>query len=236
MGTDPEWLGFLAGTMMVMVVRIQEPNAWRDGVSIVSPLTGCLLKAMNSSRLYEHIERISNLVRTSVRKAGLIHGLQPVQTEALHYLSRCNHYSNTPVAVADYLGLTKGTVSQTLGVLVQDGFVKKTIDLKDRRVVHLQVTPRGEKVLNDLVPPQILTSGLENLPAAMNDQVGSLLELLLLALQQANGLKSFGTCKTCCHHRVQENGLRMCGLTQEMLAEADGEKICREHDNIVVAA
>ena len=151
---------------------------------------------MNSSRLYEHIERISNLVRTSVRKAGLIHGLQPVQTEALHYLSRCNHYSNTPVAVADDLGLTKGTVSQTLGVLVQDGFVKKTIDLKDRRVVHLQVTPRGEKVLNDLVPPQILTSGLENLPAAMNDQVGSLLELLLLALQQANGLKSFGTCKT----------------------------------------
>ncbi len=191
---------------------------------------------MNASNLYEYLERISNLVRTSIRKTGLVHDLQPVQTEALHYLSRCNHYSNTPVAVAEYLGLTKGTVSQTLGVLVQDGFVKKTIDLKDRRVVHLQVTPRGEKVLNDLVPPPILTSALENLPTEINDQVGPLLEQLLMALQRANGLKTFGACKTCCHHRLQENGLRMCGLTQEMLAEADGEKICREHAKPPVAA
>ena len=193
-------------------------------------------EAMNASNLYESLERISNLVRTSVRKTGFIHGLQPVQTEALHYLSRCNHYSNTPVAVAEYLGLTKGTVSQTLGVLVQDGFVKKTIDLKDRRVVHLQVTPRGEKVLNDLVPPQILKAALENLPAEINDQVGSLLKQLLIALQRSNGLKTFGTCKTCCHHRIEENGLRMCGLTEDMLAEADGEKICREHAKSSVAA
>ena len=31
--------------------------------------------------------------------------------------SKANRYSNTPQALADYLGLTKGTVSQTLLLL-----------------------------------------------------------------------------------------------------------------------
>lgn len=194
------------------------------------------LEVMNSNNLYEYVERISNLVRTSLRKAGLVHGLQPVQTEALHYLSRCNHYSNTPVAVAEYLGLTKGTVSQTLGVLEQDGLLSKTPDIKDRRVVHLVLTPKGEKVLADLLPPPWLKSALESLPEGMNGRYESILEDLLAAMQQANGLKTFGTCKSCTHHRLGENGLRVCGLTQETLAESDAEKICREHTTPGIAA
>ena len=184
---------------------------------------------MNSSQMYEYVERLSNLMRTSVRKAGLTRGLQPIQMEALHYLSRCNHYSNTPVAVAEFLGLTKGTVSQTLGVLEADGLLEKRTDIKDRRVVHLTLTAAGESVVKDCIPPTELTQALSQLGDGEAALIGNALESLLHALQRANGLKSFGACHQCRHHEIATTGIRSCGLTQEALSETDMDKICREH-------
>jgi DNA-binding MarR family transcriptional regulator len=187
---------------------------------------------MNASQMYEYLERLSNLMRTSVRKAGLTHGLQPIQMEALHYLSRCNHYSNTPVAVAEFLGLTKGTVSQTLGVLEADGLLQKRTDIKDRRVVHLTLTPAGEAVVKDCIPPVELTQALAQLGPKEPPLIGNALETLLQALQQANGLKSFGACRHCRYHELESGGQRTCGLTQEALSDSDADKICREHQAV----
>lgn len=69
---------------------------------------------MAVDRLYALLERIGNLLRAEERAAGLRHGPQPVHLQALRYVQSCNRYSNTPAALTEYLGLTKGTVSQTL--------------------------------------------------------------------------------------------------------------------------
>ncbi|WP_434150600.1 MarR family winged helix-turn-helix transcriptional regulator [Methylocaldum gracile subsp. desertum] len=184
---------------------------------------------MNTESIYDYLERIANLIRTDVRKTGVAKGLQPVQLEALHYLSRCNRYSNTPVAVADYLGLTKGTVSQTLGVLESSGFIEKQADLNDRRVVHLNLTVDGARVVSDAIPPNILKSAVEGLSETSRNEITATLNQVLRELQTANKLKTFGSCKTCRYHLTQEDGRRRCGLTMEWLTEADAEKICREH-------
>ena len=184
---------------------------------------------MNANEMYEYVERIANLIRTSVRKTGLANGLQPIQMEALHYLSRCNRYSNTPVAVAEFLGLTKGTVSQTLGVLEHNGLVQKITDSRDRRVVHLNLTSVGERVLNESIPPGVLRSALDELPDGEHQRIEQAVEQLLVCLQRANGLKTFGPCKSCVHHQVSNDNVRRCGLTREILTERDAGKICREH-------
>ena len=185
--------------------------------------------SMNPNEMYEYVERIANLIRTSVRKTGLASGLQPVQMEALHYLSRCNRYSNTPVAVAEYLGLTKGTVSQTLAVLEASGLLEKTTDIRDRRVVHLHLTPAGEQVLQESIPPSVLKFALAELPDSEQKQIEESIPRLLRSLQHANGLKTFGACKTCVHHQYMDDDQRRCGLTHEILSEVDAGKICREH-------
>ena len=41
-----------------------------------------------------------NLVRADVRAVCHASGVRPVQLEALHYLTQCNRYSDTPQAVA----------------------------------------------------------------------------------------------------------------------------------------
>ncbi len=184
---------------------------------------------MNANLMYEYVERIGNLIRTNVRKSGIDCGLQPVQIEALHYISRCNHYSNTPVAVSEYLGLTKGTVSQTLGVLENAGFIEKLADAHDKRVVHLTVTKLGEETLDRILPPNTLKAALGNLSRTDAKLISEAMETLMIALQQSNGFKSFGVCKSCHHHSRGGDGLRHCGLTRELLSSTDAEKICREH-------
>lgn len=186
---------------------------------------------MNTSadRIYDYLERIGNLVRMGERQVESVKGLQPVQLEALHYLSNCNRYSNTPLAVAEYLGLTKGTVSQTLSVLESYGLVEKIPDMSDKRVVRLLLTPTGRDLVANEIPPRLIKLAVDTLSEQARTEIVSSLYATLLAMQRANQLKSFGQCKTCRHHRVEPEGNRWCGLTREALMPEDAEKICREH-------
>lgn len=185
---------------------------------------------MKTEMIYEYLERIANLLRTDARKTGLGRSLQPVQLEALHYLGHCNRYSNTPAAVADYLGLTKGTVSQTLSVLENAGFIEKRPDGKDKRVVHLEVTERGKALLDESIPPKTLQAAMALSSEAEQAQALAALERMLGAMQKANQLRTFGQCKSCRYHGVEADGTHRCGLTGEALEPEDGEQICREHE------
>ena len=97
--------------------------------------------------LLELVERLANLMRAEMRKAGSEESLQPVHLHALVYLSKANRYSNTPQALAAYLGLTKGTVSQTLLILDRRGLIERYQDDVDRRVVRLRLSTAGEQLL-----------------------------------------------------------------------------------------
>ncbi len=185
---------------------------------------------MKTVQIYDYLERIANLLRTDTRRTGVAKGLQPVQMEALHYLHVCNRYSNTPAAVADFLGLTKGTVSQTLGVLENGGYIEKLPDSKDRRVVHLKMTEKGEKVIAESIPPKVLQAAMELTSEADQSVILAALEKTLRSMQQANQLRSFGVCKACRHHRVEKDDARRCALTGEALQSEDIDKICREHE------
>ena len=79
---------------------------------------------MSARDIHSVLERLCNLLRVEARGQGASAGLLPIQLEALHYLAQCNRYSDTPQAVTDFLGQTKGTVSQTLKVLENRGLVR----------------------------------------------------------------------------------------------------------------
>ena len=79
----------------------------------------------------ELIERLARIVSG----AGHSNAMKPAQWDALRYVSRANRFSRTPGALTAYLGVTKGTVSQTLMSLERAGLVSKTIDAADRRSV-----------------------------------------------------------------------------------------------------
>ena len=174
------------------------------------------------------MERVANLLRAEERAAGAEHGLLPVHLHTLCYLYRCNRYSDTPAGVTEYLGITKGTASQTLHVLRRKMLIIACKDPSDKRVTHLILSVLGKNVLENCFPPPLFR-GLP--PLSELEGLENRLETLLIALQRANDRKPFGVCRTCVHfHRVGKGqGDYQCGLTLEPLSEDDSTRICREH-------
>ena len=142
--------------------------------------------------LLELVERLGNLMRTEMRKAGSDESLQPVHLQALIYLSKANRYSNTPQALADYLGLTKGTVSQTLLLLDRRGLIERFEDDIDRRVVRLRLSSAGEQLLAEAQPALAWQNATRNIsPNRIRNATSALREALVTAAggQRGRGVR-----------------------------------------------
>jgi DNA-binding MarR family transcriptional regulator len=183
---------------------------------------------MKKVDVFDLIERMAALIRSEERKKCTELGLQPVHLQVLDYLSRCNRYSDTPAALTNYLGMTRGTVSQTVLLLAKKGFIKKTTDLSDRRMVHLSLLAEGDAILkqaraSDLFKQAALLFEEHNF---INNE--EMFMKALTSLQKANKSQSFGLCRTC-HYFTETSVGFNCGLTKEPLSQSDSEKICQEH-------
>ena len=192
---------------------------------------------METKQIYDYVERLGNLLRIDSRRSGVEYGLQPIQLEALHYISICNRYSDTPMAVTEYLGQTKGTVSQTLKVLEKKGLLSKHADSKDKRISHLKVSNSGETLLQKSIPSPLFKQACEQLDEQSQANIATSLKTLLQAIQRSNNMKSFGVCHTCKHNQKNKDEKNksdsyFCMLTQEPLSTEDVQLICREHKHV----
>lgn len=184
---------------------------------------------MTATTLFDLFERLTSLIRIWNRQHPLLADLQPIQVSALIYLARCNRYSNTPLAVTDYLGLTKGTVSQSLKALEGRGLIEKTQDPRDRRSTHLRLTAPAQALVAAISPPDFLVNALGQLgegAQALEDAFADLLR----QIQRNTDVPGFGLCRTCCFHQ-QRDGVPFCGLTREPLTPPEAGLICREHQS-----
>lgn len=187
---------------------------------------------MNTKLIHDYIERLSNLLRNEFRREGGVFGLQPIQLEALHYLSKCNRYSDTPMAVTEYLGQTKGTISQSLKILENKGFITKHADVNDKRMTHLRVTASGENLVSTAIPVPLFTNSGQSLDEKSQQRIVVALKDLLHAVQRSNGMKSFGVCSSCRYNQRDSEENYFCGLTKEFLTAQDIQLICREHEDV----
>ncbi|WP_447969264.1 MarR family winged helix-turn-helix transcriptional regulator [Nitrospira sp. M1] len=183
---------------------------------------------MSAPEVHDILERLCNLLRMEMRTYGLKFGLQPVQIEALTYLTQCNRYSDTPQAVTEYLGLTKGTVSQSLKVLEQKGLLRKQQDRQDKRMVHLTPTTKGKKFIEQSIPAKGLETALETAHSFNLHELKEVLRGILRGMQRTNKRKTFAACHTC-RFNEQHQGGYVCGLTREPLSKQEIQLICREH-------
>ncbi len=171
-------------------------------------------------------ERISSILQAEERKGCTARGLKLVHARILDYLAQCSSHSDTPLAVAEYLNLTKGTVSQSISVLERKGYIEKIPDEHDKRVVHLRLTTMGQLLLADLKPMTVFNEAEQMLLDTPVSTVGEALNAVLFALQQASQSKSFGVCDSCIHFTEQRNH---CALAQSPISQDETDRICRYH-------
>ena len=176
-------------------------------------------------------ERISLLLEAEERKGCTARGLKLVHARILDYLANCSSHSDTPLAVAEYLRLTKGTVSQSISLLERKGYLHKTPDEQDGRVVHLSLSTMGRQLLAELKPLNIFAEAEQLLASRSVRTVGEALNAVLLALQEASHAKSFGVCSSCVHF-IEQQPHNHCKLAQIPVSHDDAERICRHHQPI----
>lgn len=167
------------------------------------------------------LERLGALTQQSIRQDAARHGLLPIHVQILHYLARANHYSDIPIAVADYFGITRGTVSQSLALLERRGLLVKHADPEHGKRVHMRLTPAAGEILEQSWALSLGTT----LAAPVLEQG---LRDLLVALQRQNGQRAFGICHECAHFLREGSDRYRCGLTREALAVEQTVRICRE--------
>lgn len=182
--------------------------------------------AIEAAYLIDRLDRLT-------RSGASIEGLNPAQWEALRFLARANRFSRTPAALADYLGSTRGTVSQTLIALEQKGFVGRTQSARDKRSIDLELTPQGQTALKD----DPLLALARDLAASAGGDIDRLVETLRTVLHRAvarNDGKAFGACHTCRQFQrdtgASSRAPHRCGLLDEPLSDADSRAICVEQE------
>jgi len=173
------------------------------------------------------LERLARVIQNEAHHAGL----KPTQWEALRYLARANRFSRSPGALTAYLGMTKGTVSQTLHALERKGLVEKKTAPTDRRGVAIDVTPAGTALLGE-DPLEETQAAIGRLPAKDRAALAEALEKLLKTMLERRGGRPFGACRTCIHFRRghAEGAPHFCALLAEPLSEEDSTLICAEQE------
>jgi DNA-binding MarR family transcriptional regulator len=172
------------------------------------------------------VERLGRLLRSR----GYEHDLNPAQWEALRYLGRCNRFSNNPSALSNFLGATKGTVSQTVSSLERKGLLTKVPRAGQGRSLSLLLTAKGQAMLESDPIADLKNAAVELGPDGAQ-LVLLLLQHLLAECQSLYQLRTFGKCGSCRYFEAQSNGdvTRRCSYMGAAVYAEDADQICVEH-------
>lgn len=170
-----------------------------------------------------------------------VEGLSPAQWSVLRYLQRANHASRTVSAFAEYHATTRGTASQTVKSLVNEGYVRKTRSPEDGRSSVLDLTPTGLEMLRH-DPCTSLVRAAEELPPGIRAQTIKGLKRLLASLEMKHVAKPFGTCADCAYlETIEKRGVErarapdskpMCALKRRVLEDHELEQVCVDFSSI----
>ena len=182
----------------------------------------------SSIRIHVDLDRMARILRAREHSGAL----NPAQWQALRYISRCNSFSNTPVALGRYLAATKGTVSQTLSSLARKGLIEKS--RRPGGGLSLTLTEAGEEMLKDDPVRGLLDQLDALLPQQRRNILSELENILLPALANGPSEGGFGPCRACRYFRrrgarkKKGRGPHYCWLFEEPLSKAESRKICTE--------
>ena len=188
------------------------------------------------------MDKCDTAVELLDRMGRIVHGLQfalglnPAQWETLRFLARANCYSRSPTALAEFLGTTKGTASQTLIALESKGMVKRTRSATDRRSVELEVTPLGLELI-EKDPLSSIFEAASRLGPDQCEAMNAALGQVVANLQRTIGFSETGRCLDCVHFckeiaESESDAICRCALSQEEMAPQERQRICTNFEPV----
>lgn len=180
----------------------------------------------NGLNLFNLINELANQIQNEIRRTCTEQGLQLVHAQILFYLSKCNRFSDTLASVTDYLGITKGTVSQSIILLEKKGLLTKRYDNLDRRIQHVLISSKGDEILMKLFPPKNFIGALQKLTENQKENLEKTILEICNELTCSSQSIVFGSCHNC-NFLKSDGKFYQCAFARQPIIEKDLEKLCR---------
>ena len=150
-------------------------------------------------------------------------GLTQAQWMALRFFARANRFSRNVSGFADFHATTRGTASQTVKSLVEQGYLQRTRSDKDGRSARFDLTARADEKLAD-DPMDDLVRAVGALGDRQKEQAAESLQQIMMNLAKGRGGSMLGACTLCGH--LQTGDTFRCRLMQESLDASELEQLC----------
>ena len=144
-------------------------------------------------------ERLALFWRASQWLAAKDHGLNPSQGDVLQRISRQPARSTD---LAQHLGVTRASLSDTVSALVAKGLAERRPDPEDARARRVVATGEG-RALAAFLPeaPEALEAAIAGLRDTDRGALLRSLSLIIRSLQEAGAIPVQQMCLTCRHFR-----------------------------------
>ncbi|MBX2901652.1 MAG: winged helix-turn-helix transcriptional regulator [Cyclobacteriaceae bacterium] len=186
------------------------------------------------SRIVAALERIAQAFKVLLWNESKEHSLSPIQLQILIFLLHHSEEKRKVSYLADEFNMTKATISDSVKVLEEKNYIRKTYEPQDTRSYVINLTNKGNEIAKRtaLFTSEILTpvSRLHK-----DDKESMLISLMGLIhhLNQSGVITIQRMCKTCVHFAPgQGKAKHFCKLLNQHLVDVDLRLDCPEHELI----
>ena len=160
-------------------------------------------------------------------------GLTAAQWTALRYFSQANQFSKTLSAFADYHATTRGTASQTVRSLMDQGLLTRTPSKSDRRSAYFDLSERG-RVVYAQDSFDDLARAIAELPQDLQAALHTALARVTNRMARKRQKPLFGTCLSCAHLKKCKAGDNAtdyyCQVKEKPILESRMDEICIDYE------
>ncbi len=148
------------------------------------------------------LAKISLALRSQAWREAGTHRISPAQGQVLALLSSHPKPPATLTVIADGLGITPATASETVRALVKKGLVRKVRSAADAREVCISLSTKGrQKAERAAAWSDFLTSAAESLTPLEQEFLLLALTKIIRTLQEGKAIDVARMCVTCRHFR-----------------------------------
>ena len=102
-----------------------------------------------ATTLLTNMRRIIKLYDSMLKPVCERYSLVPIEASIISFLSN-NPGRDTAADIVEFRMLSKSNVSQAVECLIQKSLLERRQDTKDRRRIHLSLTPKSKPITDDI--------------------------------------------------------------------------------------
>lgn len=186
--------------------------------------------------LLDGLSRIGMALRSESWNLSAKESLNPTQFQVMTLVNKSTH-PLTVTELAEKIGVTKASLSDTVSALESKGFLKKKKSETDQRSSHLHLTASGKKIMDRLKGwPEEMIQSLEHFNDQEKGQFLSLISKLIQGLQEQGKIAPAKMCFNCKYFKPQaypgQKKPHHCDFIKSPIAEHDLRLDCDEYEVI----